>query len=115
MKTTQEVLDRHLALFGEGDMDGILADYDDSSIIITPERTYRGLDEIPWFFEGLFADFGQEGAVANIDLQKVEGDIAYITWSGETPDKVYEFCTDTFVVQDGVITTQTYGGKIESK
>lgn len=115
MKTTQEVLDDHLAAFGGGDMDKILEDYDDTSVIITPDQTYRGLDEIPGFFEGLFADFGQEGAEASIDLQKVEGDIAYITWHGDTPDNVYEFCTDTFVVEDGIITTQTYGGKVETK
>ncbi|KAB1193000.1 nuclear transport factor 2 family protein [Haloferax sp. MBLA0076] len=115
MKTTEEVLGHHLKTFAEGDMDGILADYDDSSVVITPEETYRGLDEIPTFFEELFTDFGQEGAYADIDLQTIEGDIAFITWHGETPDNVYEFCTDTFVVEDGVITTQTFAGKIESK
>ncbi|WP_410766304.1 nuclear transport factor 2 family protein [Haloferax sp. DFSO60] len=115
MTTTQAVLEHHLTAFGGGDMDEILADYDDTSVIITPDETYRGMDEIPNFFEGLFADFAQEGAEASIDLQKVEGDIAYITWHGETPDNVYEFCTDTFVVEDGVITTQTFAGKIDAK
>jgi ketosteroid isomerase-like protein len=115
MKTTREVLEDHLTSFGSGDLEGILADYEDDSVVITPERTYDGLDEIPEFFEGLFAEFGQEGSTSNIDLQKVEDDIAFITWHGETPDNVYEFCTDTFVVEDGVITTQTFAGKIEPK
>lgn len=115
MSTTQEVLEHHLTAFGQGDMDGILSDYDDESVIITPDQTYRGLDEIPDFFEGLFADMGQEGAEADVDLQKVEGDVAYITWHGETPDNVYEFCTDTFIVEDGIITLQTYGGHVVPK
>ncbi len=115
MATTQEVLTHHLEAFGAGDMEAILADYDDDSVIITPDETYRGLDEIETFFEPLFADLGQEGATADVDLQKVEGDVAYITWHAETPDNDYQFCTDTFVVEDGVITTQTYGGKVEAK
>jgi ketosteroid isomerase-like protein len=115
MSSTQEVLEHHLETFAAGDMDGILEDYDDDSVIITPDRTYRGIDEITEFFEGLFADLGQEGSDADVPIQKVEGDVAYITWHGETPDNVYEFCTDTFIVEDGIITTQTYGGKVVSK
>jgi ketosteroid isomerase-like protein len=115
MSTTREVLDHHLQTFGAGDMAGILEDYDDDSVIVTPDETYEGLDEIETFFEGLFADFAQEGSEADIDLQKVEGDVAFITWHGETPDNVYEFCTDTFVVEDGTITTQTYAGTVTPK
>jgi hypothetical protein len=114
MSSTQEVLEHHLETFGAGDME-ILEDYDEDSIVVTPDRTYRGIDEIREFFEGLFADFGQEGSEADVPVQKVEGDVAYITWHGETPDNVYEFCTDTFIVEDGIITTQTYGGKVEPK
>jgi ketosteroid isomerase-like protein len=115
MSTTRDVLDHHLGAFGEGDLDEILADYEDGSVIITPDGTYHGLEEITGFFRGLFDEFGQEGAEANIDLQKVEDEVAFITWHGETPENVYEFCTDTFVVRSGVITTQTFAGKIEPK
>jgi len=47
--------------------------------------------------------------------QLVEGDYAYILWSAETPDNVYELGTDTFVVRDGKIMAQSFTGKITPK
>jgi hypothetical protein len=47
--------------------------------------------------------------------QFVDGDYAYILWSAETADNVYELGTDTFVVRDGKIVAQSFVGKITSK
>ena len=47
--------------------------------------------------------------------QIVEGETAYIVWSAETADNVYELATDTFVVRDGKIITQTFAGKLVPK
>jgi hypothetical protein len=45
----------------------------------------------------------------------VEGNYGYILWTAETADNVYELGTDTFVVRDGRIVTQSFAGKITSK
>jgi len=47
--------------------------------------------------------------------QFVSGDYAYILWSAETADNVYELGTDTFVVRDGKIVAQSFTGKITPK
>ena len=47
--------------------------------------------------------------------QSVEGDHAYILWTAETADNVYELGTDMFVVRDGRIVAQSFAGKITPK
>jgi hypothetical protein len=47
--------------------------------------------------------------------QFVEGDSAYILWTAETADNVYELGTDTFFVREGKIVTQSFTGKITAK
>jgi hypothetical protein len=47
--------------------------------------------------------------------QFVDGNYAYILWTAETADNVYELGTDTFVVQDGKIVAQSFTGKITPK
>ena len=47
--------------------------------------------------------------------QSVDGDYAYILWTAETADNVYEVGTDTFVVRDGKIVAQSFAAKIAPK
>ena len=47
--------------------------------------------------------------------QIAEGETACIVWSAETADNVYELGTDTFVVRDSKIVTQTFAGKLVPK
>ncbi|MFD1634975.1 nuclear transport factor 2 family protein [Haloplanus ruber] len=113
MTTTEDVLDHHLDAFTAQDLDETLVDYTDDSVVITNMGTFRGLDEIEGLFADLFAEFSQDGSRIDLEQKTVEGEYGYIVWDGETPDNDYEFCTDTFVVQDGTIHRQTFAGKIE--
>ncbi|WP_255194966.1 YybH family protein [Halorarius litoreus] len=115
LKTAAAVLDHYLAAFMDLDTDGILAEYTDDSAIITNTGSFHGLDDIGSFFEGRFEEFAQGNVDVEVDQRTVDGDIAYITWHGETPDNVYEFATDTFVIHDGSIETQTFAAKITPK
>ncbi len=113
--STQQVLDHHLQAFGAGDLDGILEDFTDGSIIITPDGVRRSRDEMSAFFSTLFADFAKPGMSFSMDQQVVDGEIAYIRWSAETADNVYELGTDTFLIRDGKIVTQTFAAKTTPK
>jgi hypothetical protein len=115
MTATEDVLDHHLDAFTAQDLDETLVDYTDDSVIITNMGTFRGLDEIEDLFAGLFDEFAREGSRIDLEQKTVEDEYAYIVWDGETPENDYEFCTDTFVVRDGAIHRQTFGGKIEPK
>ena len=47
--------------------------------------------------------------------QSLDGEYAYILWTAETADNVYEMATDTLVVRDGKIVAQSFTGKITPK
>jgi hypothetical protein len=67
------------------------------------------------FFQALIAEFGKPGAVFSMNQQAVDGEYAYILWTAETADNVYEMATDTFVVREGKIVAQSFAGKITPK
>lgn len=115
MASTKEVLDHHLTCFGVGDLSGILSDYSPDAVLFTPDGALRGPEAIKPLFEGMFAEFAKPGATFSMQRQSVEGEYAYILWSAETADNVYEMGTDTFVVRDGKIVAQSLAGKITPK
>ena len=105
MNTTQEVLDHHLGAFGEG-LESILSDYNDNSCVISPQGTFKGMDEIRAFFTAFVGGL-PEGFMDkfNITNSTVEGEIAYITWDAMP---WFPLGTDTFVIRDGKILYQTF-------
>ena len=113
--STQQVLDHHLQAFGTGDLDAILEDFAEGSVIIAPDGVLRTRQERSDFFSAMFAEFGKPGMTFSMDQQVVEGDIAYIRWSAETADNTYDLGTDTFLVRDGKIVAQTYADKTSPK
>ncbi len=115
MGSTKDVVDHHLKSFGEGDLKGILSDYAPGAILFTPEGPLRGIDAIRSLFRAMLAEFGKPGAAFSLKQQFVEGDYAYILWTAETADNVYELGTDTFVVQEGKIVIQSFAGRIVPK
>lgn len=115
-QSTEEVLNHHLQMFGAGDLAGTLEDYSSGSVIISPDGSVlRGLDQISGLFQAFFAEFAKPGASFSLNQQVVEGEIAYIAWSAETADNVYELGTDTFLIRDGKIVTQTVAVKANPK
>ncbi len=112
---TGKVLDHHLQAFGSGDMDAILADYNADSVLIKPGGPLRGHDELRPLFQALFTEFAKPGATFEISQRVIEDEVAYIVWTAETVDNVYELGTDTFVVQDGKIITQSFAAKVTPK
>jgi ketosteroid isomerase-like protein len=115
MASTKEVLDHHLKCFGEGDLKGILSDYVPGAILFTPDGPLRGADAMRPLFQALIAEFGKPGAVFRMKQQSLDGEYAYILWTAETADNVYEMATDTLVVRDGKIVAQSFTGKITPK
>ena len=115
MATTSEILDRHLQAFLQRDLHGILADYSPDSVLFTPAGTLKGPLEMQPLFEGLIAEFGKPGSSFTMHHRAIQGDHAYILWTGETADNSYELATDTFVIRDGRIVAQSFAAKIKPK
>lgn len=102
----ESVVRRHLQTFAEQQgLDAILSDYADDACLLSEDSTYRGKPAIRRFFADFLAALPPR-AIAEFTLRnlRVEGDIAYITWSAgrELPHG-----TDTFVVRNGKIVSQT--------
>ena len=115
MASTKDLLDHHVKCFGEGDLKGILSDYAPGAVLFTPDGPLKGADAIRPFFQAMLAEFGKPGTAFSMKHQSIEGDYAYVLWTAETADNVYELGTDTLVVRDGKIVAQSYAGKITPK
>jgi ketosteroid isomerase-like protein len=115
MASTKDVLEHHLHCFGRGDVDGILSDYAPGAVVFTPDGPLKGVDELRPFFQAMVAEFAKPGAAFSMKEPSVDGDFAYVLWTAETADNVYEFATDTFVVHDGKIAAQSFAAKISPK
>ena len=115
MSSTLDVIDHHLESFADGDLEGIMADYTDDSVLFTIDGTLEGRGPIRRLMTGLFTEFGKPGASFEMRAKSVAGEVAHIVWSAETADHRYEFATDTFVVRDGKIAYQSFAGKIEPR
>src|SRR5262249_45372257 len=108
-------LDNHLRAFGQGDLTRVLSDYAPNAVFFAKDGTHKGVDAIRPLFETLIAEFGKPGATFNMKQLMVEGDYAYILWTAETADNVYELATDTFVVREGKIVAQSFTAKTTPK
>jgi hypothetical protein len=113
--STKSVLEHHLKCFGEGDLRGILSDYAPGAVLFTPAGPLKGEVAIRPLFQAMIAEFGKPGAAFTLKQQFIEADYAYIVWTAETADNVYELGTDTFVVRDGKILAQSFTSKITPK
>lgn len=112
MSSTLSVLSHHIRSFADGDLDGIMEDYTEDSVLLTVDGKLEGRGPIRRLMTGLFTEFAQPGASFEMRVQNVAGEVAHIVWSADTPDNRYEFATDTFVVRGGKIAYQSFAGKI---
>lgn len=115
-RTTRQVLEHHMEAFASGEVDAVLEDYTEESVLIEPRATHRGLDALRTFFSGLFDRVFAPGSYELImDRSTVEGEVAYIVWRSEGQSADIPIGTDTFVVRKGKIAVQTFAGHIEDK
>jgi hypothetical protein len=104
---TESVVRKHLETFLEQKgVPAMLEDYADRARVYSAERVYEGHDEIDEFF-GAFLRSLPPGAYERFALGslRVYGDLAFITWSVGTD---IPLGTDTFVVREGKIISQTF-------
>jgi hypothetical protein len=113
--STQQVLARHMAAVDSGDLEAIMADYAAAAVLLTPEGTYRGHAQIRPVWAKMLADIFHMDARFTMIREAVEGEIAFIAWSGESKRLRIPLATDTYLVRDGKIIVQTYAAVIEVK
>lgn len=110
---TRSVLDHHWQAFIANDMDETLKDYTEESVLITPNGNFQGLNQIRDNFVNAFKRFPKDSTTFDLKNSVVVKDVGYIIWTSQTPTFNLTFGTDTFVIRDGKILRQTFGGVIE--
>ena len=104
-RTPEEVFAHHAQALGAGDLDGIVADYAEDAVFITPAGTKRGKNGIREAFTQLLADV--PNAAWDLKTQIYEGDVFFLEWAAVSAATKVEDGIDTFVFRDGLIRVQT--------
>jgi uncharacterized protein (TIGR02246 family) len=104
-RTPQEVFQHHVQALGAADQDGIVADYTDDAVFITPAGVQRGKDGIRAAFTQLLADVPD--AAWELKTVIYEYDALFLEWAATSAATKVEDGIDTFLFQDGLIRVQT--------
>ncbi len=99
-------LTHHLTAFGTNNLDEILKDYTNESVIMTPKGSINGLSEIREFFKDFFAVIPRGSSFA-MKQKTIVGNVAYILWNSESHSTKILVGTDTFVFDGNKILYHT--------
>ncbi|AOX02153.1 hypothetical protein BJP34_24345 [Moorena producens PAL-8-15-08-1] len=115
-ETTEETIkvwEHHINAWANSDLEDIISDYSEDSILILNHTVYKGIDQVACVFDSLFEIFADGNNI--IVPETIEGEVIYITWN-YTPlnDHAYDG-TDTFVVRNSIIEYQTIGSRLFQK
>lgn len=112
---TESIINHHLEAFSNGSIDELMLDYTDSSIIITPQRVLINFNEICALYNKFITEVVPPGCDFELSKKIINGDIAYLIWSAESENYRIPFGTDTFIIKNGKIDTQTVAMVLEQK
>jgi hypothetical protein len=104
-RTPQQIFQHHADALGAEDIDGIVADYGDDAVFITPAGVERGKAGIRNAFTKLLSDIPH--AKWNLKTQLYENDILLLEWAADSAKTKIDDGSDTFVFKDGFIRAQT--------
>ena len=109
---SKEVVMRHLNSFLDNNLEALLSDYTNESVLITQAATYSGPKEISTFFVGLNVHFPLQKSNFVLDKVVANDDLVYIVWHAKTPSLQVPIGSDTFIIKDGKIYQQTFVGQL---
>jgi ketosteroid isomerase-like protein len=112
---TEKILQHHLSAIGEGNVDEVMSDYSEDAMLITPDGVLQGHDKIRPLFESFATEILPPGSQFEMVQQFVNGELAYIVWSADSSKYSIPIGTDTFIIRDGKITTQTLAAQMVAK
>jgi uncharacterized protein (TIGR02246 family) len=113
VRTPEEVFQHHAEALIAGDLEGIVADYSDDAVFITPGGVLHGKDGVREGFTKLLSDL--PSAEWDVPTTIFEGDVLFIEWNAEAASTKAEDGIDTFVFRDGMIRVQTVRYTLQQK
>jgi ketosteroid isomerase-like protein len=113
VRTPQEVFQHHAEVLIAGDLEGIVADYSDDAVFITPNGALHGKDGVRQGFTKLLSDL--PNAEWQVPTTIFEGDVLFIEWNAVSENTMADDGIDTFVFRDGLIRAQTVRYTLQPK
>lgn len=102
---TKQVWEHHRSAFLAKSIDDIMADYTADSVVATHDQVNRGLAEIHLFFDTFIKTTDPAfWDVFKTQSKVIAGPVAYLVWDAKP---YVAMGTDTFVIRDNKILTQT--------
>jgi hypothetical protein len=111
-RSPQEIFQHHAAALIDGDLEGIVADYADDAVFITPDGVRRGKDGVRDGFIQLLNDL--PNAEWQVPTQIFEDDVLFIEWNAESKATRVRDGIDTFIFRGDYIRLQTVRYTLES-
>jgi ketosteroid isomerase-like protein len=102
--STEGVLGKHVQALVSRNLDSIMRDYTDDSVVFSPMGASKGRENIRAFFTAALEMLPPE-ALNNLKVikQDIDGEYVYVLWSAEP---VLLFAGDIFRIHDGKIVMQ---------
>ena len=114
LMTTREVFDHHFEALGKGDLDELIKDYTDDSIVIVADGVTSGLPAIRALFGGYLSTLLKPGTYEfGLDKLHVDGEVVFVVWHANCQGADITFASDTFIIRNGKIAVQTVAAKLE--
>lgn len=105
-RTTQQVLDDHLRLRREGDLEADLArNYSRDCVLLTGYGVFHGHDGVRESAKRLKV-YAPEGHYTYQDVL-THGDMGFLEWSARSDEHAVKDGADSYLIRDGVIHVQT--------
>jgi hypothetical protein len=104
-RSPQEIFQHHGEVLIAGDLDGIVSDYSDDAVMISPDGVKRGKDGLREAFVKLLSDVPD--AEWEVPTQHFVDDLLFIEWKATSKDSCIEDGIDKFAFRDGLIRAQT--------
>lgn len=110
-----EVLSHHMTCVARSDVDGIMEDYTDESVLFSSDGMIQGRAQIREFFTNLTVRMMPVGTSFQSVRQDHRGDTAFLLWQAESAGFRFHMGAETIVVRGGKIVTHSFAAAIEAK
>lgn len=104
-RTPEDILNAHVLAVTQGDLPGVLKDYSDDAIFLTPQGALYGHEGVESFYSQALATL--PGLQLTATSVASGGNAALVNWTGSSSTGSISDGVDTFVFADDSIKVQT--------
>jgi ketosteroid isomerase-like protein len=112
-RTPQEIFKHHGEMLIAGDLEGVISDYSEDAVILSPGWVKRGKEGVRETFVKLLTDL--PSAKWEMPTVLFEGDALLLVWKATAEASYADDGVDTFVFRDGLIRLQTVRYTLKKK